>query len=177
MTQFDEAKHNRASDGKFANKPHAEADSVNLATQGSVAPPTIPANLEAVGFNLERATGTYLGVALESNRERLEEKAEEKGVEPFFLVYDFDARSEAKAASDLAEFLTANAEDVETAVTEHGASERDVAYAFWLSRSGYGPGFFDTDYGDVTHRLEDAAQGFAFDGDIALGEDGTLSLG
>ena len=38
MTQFDEAKHNRASDGKFANKPHAEADSVNLATQGSVAP-------------------------------------------------------------------------------------------------------------------------------------------
>ena len=30
MSQFDESKHNRHSDGKFANKPHAEADGVTL---------------------------------------------------------------------------------------------------------------------------------------------------
>mgnify|MGYP007022641280 CR=1 FL=1 len=34
MTQFDESKHNRHSDGKFANKPHAEADDVALAPGG-----------------------------------------------------------------------------------------------------------------------------------------------
>ena len=31
MTQFDESKHKRHADGKFANKPHAEADGVSLA--------------------------------------------------------------------------------------------------------------------------------------------------
>ena len=30
MTTFDESKHNRHADGKFANKPHAEADGINL---------------------------------------------------------------------------------------------------------------------------------------------------
>ena len=30
MSQFDESKHNRATDGKFANKPHAEAAGVSL---------------------------------------------------------------------------------------------------------------------------------------------------
>ena len=30
MTQFDESKHNRATDGKFTNKPHAEAEGVSL---------------------------------------------------------------------------------------------------------------------------------------------------
>ena len=32
MSQFDESKHNRHSDGKFANKPHSEAPDVNLQT-------------------------------------------------------------------------------------------------------------------------------------------------
>ena len=30
MSQFDESKHNRATDGKFAHKPHSEADGVSL---------------------------------------------------------------------------------------------------------------------------------------------------
>ena len=31
MTAFDESKHSRATDGKFAHKPHSEAGSVSLA--------------------------------------------------------------------------------------------------------------------------------------------------
>ena len=32
MSQFDESKHNRAQDGKFTNKPHAEAGTISLST-------------------------------------------------------------------------------------------------------------------------------------------------
>ena len=35
MSQFDETKHNRAQDGKFANKPHSEAEGVALQAEGT----------------------------------------------------------------------------------------------------------------------------------------------
>ena len=42
MTQFDESKHKRAQDGKFAHKPHSEAAGVDLTAQGFREPATSP---------------------------------------------------------------------------------------------------------------------------------------
>ena len=51
MTQFDESKHNRHSDGKFTHKPHAEAEGVTLTT--SRPHPDTPATVEALYDYLE----------------------------------------------------------------------------------------------------------------------------
>ena len=47
MTTFDESKHNRASDGKFASKPHAEAAGVSLTPHSAPPHPRIAAALAA----------------------------------------------------------------------------------------------------------------------------------
>lgn len=54
MTQFDESQHNRASDGKFTAKPHAEANGVTLGasrphTGSSPGPQPVPASTLRVG--------------------------------------------------------------------------------------------------------------------------------
>ena len=59
MSQFDESKHNRATDGKFANKPHAEADGISLTTQ---TPTLTQAMVDALnrGENNEAATNALV---------------------------------------------------------------------------------------------------------------------
>ena len=54
MTQFDESKHNRHSDGKFANKPHSEADGVSLAP---TTPSLPPRDAEATEGNVDEFIG------------------------------------------------------------------------------------------------------------------------
>ena len=80
MTHFDEAKHARHSDGKFANKPHAEAN---------------------LGAPLA-ATQTLMAAhrtVIDLERDRLEEEAAENGVE---LPDELELSPETKRSMDVA---------------------------------------------------------------------------
>lgn len=57
MTTFDESKHNRHSDGKFANKPHAEAEGVTLDGDNALASKllALPADEQAKALSELRA--------------------------------------------------------------------------------------------------------------------------
>ena len=273
MTQFDESKHNRHSDGKFANKPHSEADEATIAaiaailgpeepdetmslalihSQGlrleteddgtyltdwnngtripgtyttdeqgrtvfqggtpdhpnlidvrgelgdeettarltreqfnkatqqlegdpaiQIPKPTIPDSLKAAGFNFDYATDEHLKAILEADEERLWEEADEKGIEDF-TIHDFDPETRAKLVRDFAQFLTDNAQDIETILTEHDADTSQIAYDFWLDRGGYGVGFSDRGYGEVGDRLAEAANEWYTGAAAVLGDDGKV---
>ena len=266
MTQCDESKHNRHSDGKFANKPHAEADvsitsvlpplpaaldtelalrdqqGLHIETEGEatyftdwdagtriagtysadedgstafyaevdgkpvidvrgvkgeeaataravreqydgvvgwgadpahqIPDPTIPPRLEELGFDLDGGTDEYLHIALEAERERLEEEAELLGLDTNFSTRDFDARSRAEVSKDLAQFLTENAEDVETLMVEHGRDSEWIAQSFFAERGGWGDWFREQGYGEVGERLSKAVKNY--DAPAMLGDDGKL---
>ena len=158
MTAFDESKHNRHSDGKFANKPHAEADGVDLATQGTGEAPTLPPRLEELGFDLDYATDEYLRIALETERSWLDEEAGEPVWDTDLDHSDFDARDRAEVSKDIAQFLTDNAEDIETVMVEHGVDTSRIATAFFAERGGWGAWFRGSGYGEVGERLSAATQ-------------------
>ena len=109
MTAFDESKHNRATDGKFANKPHAEADGVNLT------PPT-PLAAAVVGR-------FYQGKATAADEEAVFAAFEAALPETVTLTYV--PRGEGMSEEQLTHYLAGDGEKFDEAIDEMFDEQRE----------------------------------------------------
>ena len=119
-------------------------------------------------LNIENILQHYAVAALWSSNDN----SDDSGGDPLDDNYDLsDIAPETMQAmrEDVAEFVSAN----EALLIESGQSEEMIGHDFWLTRNGYGAGFWDRGLGDIGDKLTTACKAFP-EVDLYVGDDGQV---
>lgn len=119
-------------------------------------------------MSLDRFTQAYIECALWAETDN----ADESGGQPLDHNYDSDDISPAtitRMAEDCADFQSEHA----ALLRESGLSDEQAGYDFWLTRNGYGAGFWDRGLGAVGDKLTAACKAYG-SFDLYVGDDGQL---
>lgn len=118
-------------------------------------------------------TKSYIKCALWASSDQ----SDEQGGESFDVNYsieDIDPTTLRVMQNDCEQFQRENAEDIATWESPRSPAEVMAGHDFWLSRNGYGAGFYDGDWPEEPgKRLSEASERFGEFG-LYLGDNGTI---
>jgi hypothetical protein len=127
---------------------------------------------------LDPLTRAYLECALWSSTDESDESGGES-LDKNYTLDDFAPEALERAIADCRAFQEANADDIYNADYAPGSGEWSNAERagrdFWLTRNGYGSGFWVRDLGEIGERLDKAATA-AGPCDAYQGDDGRIYL-
>lgn len=124
------------------------------------------------GSDLGEVVAAYLECALWSSTDN----SDDSGGGPLDANYDeSDVSDDAwlSAVRDCADFLEAQAEDIDGDSPSEALSNEQVGHDFWLTRSGHGAGFWDRGLGARGERLSKACKPYG-SVDLYVGDDGKI---
>jgi hypothetical protein len=129
-------------------------------------------------MNIEQVLTHYIETALWSTND----ESDESGGQPLNANYDrrdIHPDTIAKMRADVERFVTENTADLLRWDGPTTAAEQ-AGYDFWLTRNGYGCGFWECEWTDLPtnpgDRLDKACEAFG-ETDLYVGDDGMLHAG
>jgi hypothetical protein len=121
-------------------------------------------------MNIDTALEHYLICALWSSYDSYNGDGEP--LDSNYGLEDIDGESIAEHREQLADFIEANAEDIE----QSGMSDEMLGHDFWLTRNGHGAGFWDRGYPDgIGERLTASCKPYG-SSDAYVGNDNLVYL-
>ena len=128
-------------------------------------------------FNLDEFVNAYVEAALWSSGGPSEDPYSCENLDDLFSVTDIAPECMAAMRSDCADFMDANAADLqeycERMRSEQWTGEQRAGHDFWLTRNGHGVGFWDRGLKALGDRLTDASE--VYGGvDLYPGDDGLI---